>query len=177
MKETYRRSLQADYLPKDLSLIIIHVYKLSSPEDSPARDGAFIMSKQTTLFLWIWTCIYSCSPHTHIFTYKTHSARSVSGDQTFMKTPVRWHYGSITHSWLQLPPRYDQRLVPLLQLLKKARLHKPQGRCRKRLWPSRSCAASRHREALLDSRAIWTTARSVCAFLQAYGEAGYRIRE
>lgn len=104
MNETYRRSLQADYLPKDLSLIIIHVYKLSSPEDSPTRDGAYIMSKQTTLFMWIWTCIYSCSPHTHIFTYKTHSARSVSGDQTFMKTPVRWHYGSITHSWLQLPP-------------------------------------------------------------------------
>lgn len=21
-----------------------------------------------------------------------------------MKMPVRWHYGSITHSWLQLPP-------------------------------------------------------------------------
>lgn len=104
MNETYRQSLQADYLPKDLSLIIIHVYKLSSPEDSPARDGEYIMSKQTTLFMWIWTCIYSCSPHTHIFTYKTHSARSVSGDQTFMKTPVRWHYGSITHSWLQLPP-------------------------------------------------------------------------
>lgn len=79
-----------------------------------------------------------------------------------MKTPVRWHYGSITHSWLQLPPRYDRWLVPLLQLLKKARLHKPRGRCRKRLWPSQSCAASRHREALVDSRAIWTTARSVC---------------
>lgn len=78
MKETYRRSLQADYLPKDLSLIIIHVYKLSSPEDSPAHDGAFIMSKQTTLFLWIWTCIYSCSPHTHSYSLTKHTALVVS---------------------------------------------------------------------------------------------------
>lgn len=145
MNETYWWSLHADYLPKDLSLIIIHVYKLSSPEDSPARKGAYIMSKQTTLFMWIWTCIYSCSPHTHthIFTYKTHSARCVSGDQTFMKTPVRWHYGSITHSWLQIPP-IQPLSCPTSALLKKACLQKPRGRCRKKPWLSQTCTASQH---------------------------------
>ncbi len=66
---------------------------------------------------------------------------------------------------------------PTSALLKKACLHKPRGRCRKKPWPSRSCAASRHREALVDSQAIWTTASSVCEFVRMYNEAGCRIRE
>lgn len=166
--------MHADYLPKDLSLIIIHVYKLSSPEDGPAHDGAYIMSKQTMLFMWIWTCIYSCSPHTHthIHLQNTQHSLCLRGPDIYedASSMALWqHYVFLAAA----SPRYDR--CPAL--LKKACLHKPRGRCRKKPWPSRSCAASRHREALVDSQAIWTTASSVCEFVRMYNEAGCRIRE
>lgn len=176
MNATYRQSLHADYLPKDLSLIIIHVYKLSSPEDGPARDGAYIMSKQTTLFMWIRTCIYSCSPHTHTHIHLQNTQRSLClrGPDIYedASSMALWqHYAFLAAA----SPLIRPLSRPTSALLKKACLHKPRGRCGKKPWPSRSCSASRHREALVHSQAIWTTASSVC--VRMYNEAGCRIRE
>lgn len=112
--------MHADYLPKDLSLIIIHVYKLSSPEDGPAHDGAYIMSKQTMLFMWIWTCIYSCSPHTHthIHLQNTQHSLCLRGPDIYedASSMALWqHYVFLAAA----SPRYNRCPVPLLHCLRR----------------------------------------------------------
>lgn len=106
--------------------------------------------------------IHVAHTHTHTYSLTKHTALVVSqGTRHLWRRQFDGIMAALRILGCSFPPiRPVPR--PTSALLKKACLHKPRGRCRKKPWPSRSCAASRYREALVDSQAIWTMASSVC---------------